>query len=132
MLQTGCSQGRLPLSLECQSVISRLQQRHRETGRVTERHRSGRPLATSHADGCFNVNSGLRNQMMSANQLQARLREVRGVPDHTTRHRLHLLAWAREHLRWMRNQWLRGTLRIHFLITYIRNQMRIRSDCRLL
>uniref|UniRef100_A0A673MB21 Transposase Tc1-like domain-containing protein n=1 Tax=Sinocyclocheilus rhinocerous TaxID=307959 RepID=A0A673MB21_9TELE len=91
-----------------QCVISRLQQRHRETGRVTERHRSGRPWATSHADDCFIVNNALRNRMMNATQLQAHLREVRGtrVPDHTARHRRHRLAWAKEHLRWTRNQWM--------------------------
>uniref|UniRef100_A0A667Y6R5 Tc1-like transposase DDE domain-containing protein n=1 Tax=Myripristis murdjan TaxID=586833 RepID=A0A667Y6R5_9TELE len=98
-----------------QSVISRLQQRYRETGRVTERHRSGRPLATSHTDDRFIVNSALRNRMMNATQLQARLREVRGtqVSRQTIRnrlhqhglHRCHRLAWAREHLRWMRDQW---------------------------
>ncbi|KAJ8362867.1 hypothetical protein SKAU_G00116980, partial [Synaphobranchus kaupii] len=71
----------------------------------------------------------LRNRMMNATQLQAHLREVRGtqvsrqtirnrlhqrglrarrparVPDHTTRHRRHRLAWAREHLCWTRDQW---------------------------
>ncbi|KAJ8371333.1 hypothetical protein SKAU_G00113610 [Synaphobranchus kaupii] len=56
--------------------ISRLQQRYRETGRVTERHRSGRPLATSHTDDRFIVNSALRNRMMNATQLQAHLRET--------------------------------------------------------
>uniref|UniRef100_A0A667WJH9 Transposase Tc1-like domain-containing protein n=1 Tax=Myripristis murdjan TaxID=586833 RepID=A0A667WJH9_9TELE len=106
-----------------QSVISRLQQRYKETGRVTERHRSGRPLATSHTDDRFIVNSALRNRMMNATQLQARtqvsLQTIRNrlhqhglrarrparVPDHTTRHRCHRLAWAREHLRWTRDQW---------------------------
>uniref|UniRef100_A0A3B3QRZ8 Transposase Tc1-like domain-containing protein n=1 Tax=Paramormyrops kingsleyae TaxID=1676925 RepID=A0A3B3QRZ8_9TELE len=100
-----------------QSVISRLQQGYRATGRVTERHRSGRPLATSHTDDRFIVNSALRNRMMNATQFQAQLREERGtqvsrqtirncshqcclrarrfarVPDHTTRHRRHHL-WA--------------------------------------
>ncbi|KAJ8370082.1 hypothetical protein SKAU_G00101100 [Synaphobranchus kaupii] len=129
-LQTGCSQREVATELRVsQSVISRLQQRYRETGRVTERHRSGRPLATSHTDDRFIVNSALRNRMMNATQLQAHLREVRGtqvsrqtirnrlhqrglrarrparVPDHTTRHRRHRLAWAREHLRWTRDQW---------------------------
>uniref|UniRef100_A0A671VKC8 HTH cro/C1-type domain-containing protein n=1 Tax=Sparus aurata TaxID=8175 RepID=A0A671VKC8_SPAAU len=129
-LQTGCSQTEVATELRVsQSVISRLQQRYRETGRVTERHRSGRPLATSHTDDRFIVNSALRNRMMNADQIQAHLREVRGtqvsrqtirnrlhqcglrarrparVPDHTTRHRRHRLAWAREHLRWTRNQW---------------------------
>ncbi|KAL7840682.1 hypothetical protein AOLI_G00260050 [Acnodon oligacanthus] len=118
-----------PVLRVSQSVISRLQKRYRETGRVTERHRSGRPLATSHTDDCFIVNSALRNQMMNATQLQAHLREVRGtrvsrqtiqnplhqrglragrsarVPDHTSRHVRHCLAWAREHLRWTRDQW---------------------------
>ena len=122
MLQTGRSQTEVATEFRVsQSVISRLQQRHRETGRVTERHRSGRPLATSHADDGYIVNNALRNQMMNATQLQARSREVRGtqvsrqtignrlhqrglrarrparVPDHTTRHRCHRLAWAREH-----------------------------------
>uniref|UniRef100_A0A667X1A1 Tc1-like transposase DDE domain-containing protein n=1 Tax=Myripristis murdjan TaxID=586833 RepID=A0A667X1A1_9TELE len=104
-------------ALVSQSVISRLQQRYRETGRVTERHRSGRPLATSHTDDRFIVNNALRNRMMNGTQLQVRLRKVRGtqhglrarrparVPDHTTRHRCHRLAWAREHLRWTRDQW---------------------------
>uniref|UniRef100_A0A673HIB9 Transposase Tc1-like domain-containing protein n=1 Tax=Sinocyclocheilus rhinocerous TaxID=307959 RepID=A0A673HIB9_9TELE len=95
-----------------QSVISRLQQRHRETGRVTESHRSGRPLATSHAGDRFIVNSALRNRVLNATQLQAHLREVRGirVSCQTIRNRLHQhglhhrLAWAREHLCWMRSQ----------------------------
>uniref|UniRef100_A0A673LUM0 Transposase Tc1-like domain-containing protein n=1 Tax=Sinocyclocheilus rhinocerous TaxID=307959 RepID=A0A673LUM0_9TELE len=99
-----------------QSVISRLQQRNRKTGRVTEMHRSGCPLATSHADDRFIVNSALRNRMMNA-ILQTRLREVRGTrvscqtclrarrptpPGTGVRHRL---AWAREHLCLTRNQW---------------------------
>uniref|UniRef100_A0A667XNA2 Transposase Tc1-like domain-containing protein n=1 Tax=Myripristis murdjan TaxID=586833 RepID=A0A667XNA2_9TELE len=141
MLQTGCSQAEVATELRVsQSVISRLQQRYRETGRVTERHRSGRPLATSHTDDRFIVNSALRNRMMNATQLKARLREVRGtqvscqtirnrlhqhglrarrparVPDHTTRHRCHRLAWAREHLRWTRDQWA-SVLGLHFLQT---------------
>ena len=130
MLQTGRSQMEVATELGVsQSVISRLQQRYRETGRVTERRRSGRPLATSRADDRYIVNAALRNRMMNATQLQARLREVRGtqvsrqtirnrlhqrglharrparVPDHTTRHRHHRLAWAEEHLRWTRDQW---------------------------
>uniref|UniRef100_A0A671RVS7 Transposase Tc1-like domain-containing protein n=1 Tax=Sinocyclocheilus anshuiensis TaxID=1608454 RepID=A0A671RVS7_9TELE len=75
-----------------QSVISRLQQRNRKTGRVTEMHRSGCLLATSHADDRFIVNSALRNRMMKA-ILQARLRE------HGLRAR------RPTHLRLTRNQW---------------------------
>lgn len=44
-----------------------------KTGRVRERHKSGCPLATSHTDDCFIVNSALWNQMMNATQLQAHL-----------------------------------------------------------
>lgn len=51
-----------------ESVISRLQQRHRETGTVT-----------AHADDYFVVNSALRKWMMNATQLQAHLREVRAT-----------------------------------------------------
>uniref|UniRef100_A0A3Q2YAR5 Transposase Tc1-like domain-containing protein n=1 Tax=Hippocampus comes TaxID=109280 RepID=A0A3Q2YAR5_HIPCM len=90
------------------SVISRLQQ-------CTSR----RPLATSNKDDHYIVNNAPRNWMMNATQLKAHLREVRGtqvsrqtirnrlhqVPDHTTRHRHHRLAWAREHFRWTRDQW---------------------------
>ncbi len=63
----GCSQREVATELKVsQSVISRLQQRHRETGRVTERHRSGRLLATSHADDRYIENSALWNWIMNA------------------------------------------------------------------
>uniref|UniRef100_A0A3Q2XRF7 Transposase Tc1-like domain-containing protein n=1 Tax=Hippocampus comes TaxID=109280 RepID=A0A3Q2XRF7_HIPCM len=74
------------------------------TGRVTERCRSGRSLATSHADDRYITNNALRKRMMNDTQLRARLKEggLRAgrptrVPDHTTGHRRHCLAWAREH-----------------------------------
>uniref|UniRef100_A0A672N3I9 Transposase Tc1-like domain-containing protein n=1 Tax=Sinocyclocheilus grahami TaxID=75366 RepID=A0A672N3I9_SINGR len=84
-----------------QSVISRCKRRHRETGRVTERHRSGRPLATSHAEDRCIENSALWNQMMNATQLQAR--EVRGtqVSRQTIRNHLHQHGLRARH----RNQW---------------------------
>ena len=49
-----------PRVSECQSVICRLQQRHRQTGKVTERHRSVTErhrshFVTSHADDCFTL-----------------------------------------------------------------------------
>ncbi|KAM9332854.1 arfaptin-2b isoform 2-T2 [Pholidichthys leucotaenia] len=53
--------------------------RDTETGRVKEGRRSGRPLATSHADDRFIVNSALRNLMMNATQLQAHLRETQCI-----------------------------------------------------
>ncbi len=52
--QMGCFQREAATELKVsQSVISRMQQRHRATGRVTEMHRSERPLATSHVDDRF-------------------------------------------------------------------------------
>uniref|UniRef100_A0A673FQF7 Transposase Tc1-like domain-containing protein n=1 Tax=Sinocyclocheilus rhinocerous TaxID=307959 RepID=A0A673FQF7_9TELE len=105
--------------LECHRVSSAGCNRDTETGRVTERHRSGCPLATSHADDRFIVNSALRNRKINVrgtrvsrqtirnclHQHGLRARRPARVPDHTTRHRRHRLAWAREHLRWTRNQW---------------------------
>lgn len=124
-LQTGCSHMEVATELRVsQSIIVRLQQRYRETGRVTERYTSGRPLATSHADHCFIVNSALWN----GTQLQEHFREVRctqvsrqtirnclhqgglhagwpaRAPDETTSHTRHRLTWAKEHLRWTRDQ----------------------------
>uniref|UniRef100_A0A3B1K3U9 Transposase Tc1-like domain-containing protein n=1 Tax=Astyanax mexicanus TaxID=7994 RepID=A0A3B1K3U9_ASTMX len=123
MLQTGRSQTEVATELRVsQSVISRLQQRHRETGRVTERRRSGRPLATSQADDRYIVNNALRNRMMNAlkchvrnrlHQHGLRARRPARVPDHTTRHRHHRLAWAREHLRWTRDQWSYVVIKLH-------------------
>uniref|UniRef100_A0A671LN17 Transposase Tc1-like domain-containing protein n=1 Tax=Sinocyclocheilus anshuiensis TaxID=1608454 RepID=A0A671LN17_9TELE len=83
------------------------------------RHRSGCPLATSHADDRFIVNSALRNRKINVRGTRVSRQTIRNclpqhclrarrparVPDHTTRHRRHRLAWAREHLRWTRNQW---------------------------
>uniref|UniRef100_A0A8B9R341 Transposase Tc1-like domain-containing protein n=1 Tax=Astyanax mexicanus TaxID=7994 RepID=A0A8B9R341_ASTMX len=114
MLQTGHSHMDVATELRVsQSVISRLQ-RYRKTGRVTERRKSGRPLATSQADDRYIVNNALRNRMMNATQLQGCLREVRGtqVSRKTIRNRLHQHglrarrpARAREHFRWTRDQW---------------------------
>ncbi|KAK7881405.1 hypothetical protein WMY93_029814 [Mugilogobius chulae] len=92
MLLTGHSQTEVATELGVsQSVISRLQQRYRETGRATERRRSGRSLATSCADDRYIVKTALRNRMMNAIQLQARLREVRGtqVSRQTIQNHLH-------------------------------------------
>ena len=85
---------------------------------------------------------------MNATQLQAHLREVRStqvsgqiiqnslyqcglrarlparVPDHTTRHRLYCLAWVREYLHWMRDQWA------SVLFSDESGLMLSRNDCR--
>ncbi|MEQ2289646.1 hypothetical protein AMECASPLE_035336 [Ameca splendens] len=58
-LQTGCSQMEVATECRLSQSVSRLQQRYSETGRVTERHRSRRPLVTSHTDERFIENSVL-------------------------------------------------------------------------
>uniref|UniRef100_A0A3Q2YB55 Transposase Tc1-like domain-containing protein n=1 Tax=Hippocampus comes TaxID=109280 RepID=A0A3Q2YB55_HIPCM len=93
-----------------QSVISRLQERYKETGRVTESCRSGHPLSTFHADDRYIVYKALRNRMMNVRGTQVSRQTIRNrfhqLPDHTTGHWCHCLAWAREHLRWMKDQWV--------------------------
>ncbi|XP_073399238.1 cytochrome P450 2K1-like isoform X1 [Dendrobates tinctorius] len=58
------------------SVFKRLQKRHRETGRVTEMQKSGRPLTTSHSDDRLFVNNAFRNWMINATKLQAHFMEL--------------------------------------------------------
>lgn len=68
------------------------------TSPTPKRHRSGRPLATSHTDGCFIVNAVPAepdDECRSAgNRLHQRglpARRPARVPDRTTRHRRHRL-----------------------------------------
>lgn len=48
-----------------------LHQRHRETERIIESHKGGRPLVISHADIHFIVNSAMWSWMMNATLLKA-------------------------------------------------------------
>lgn len=91
-LQAGRSQSQVAHELGVsQSVIGRLHKRHQETGTVSERPRSGRPMSTSGADDRFIVDHALKNGSINATQLQARLRKMRGtqVSRQTIRNRLH-------------------------------------------
>ena len=56
-----------------QSVISRLWSRYRATHSVNDRRRSGRPRATTHAQDRFIRTLALRNRVITANQIRARL-----------------------------------------------------------
>uniref|UniRef100_A0A3Q3XEU1 Transposase Tc1-like domain-containing protein n=1 Tax=Mola mola TaxID=94237 RepID=A0A3Q3XEU1_MOLML len=89
-------------------LFVRLQQSHRETGRVTGRLKSGRHLARlGGVRGTRVSRQTIRNRL---HQLGLPARRPARVPDHTTghrRHRLIVLHGAREHLRWTRNQWVR-------------------------
>uniref|UniRef100_A0A3B5A9Y7 Transposase Tc1-like domain-containing protein n=1 Tax=Stegastes partitus TaxID=144197 RepID=A0A3B5A9Y7_9TELE len=92
-----------------QSVIGRLASRHRTTGTVRDRPRSGAPRPT------YFRTYALRHRYASATELQARLRDVRGtrVCRQTIRNRLHHfglnarrpLQWAQDHVIWTMQQW---------------------------
>ncbi|KAL0202751.1 hypothetical protein M9458_000769 [Cirrhinus mrigala] len=112
-----------------QSVISRLASRHRTTGRVHDRPRSGAPRVTDCNDDQYLRTYALRHRYVTATQLQARLRDVRGtrVSRQTIRNRLHCfglnarrplqvtpltpkhprerLQWAQDHVTWTMQQW---------------------------
>ncbi|RXN29207.1 Transposable element Tcb1 [Labeo rohita] len=112
-----------------QSVISRLASRHRTTGRVHDRPRSGAPRVTDRNDDQYLRTYALRHRYATATQLQARLRDVRGtrvsrqtirnrlhrfglnarrplqVTPLTPRHRRERLQWAQDHVTWTMQQW---------------------------
>uniref|UniRef100_A0A3P8UA40 Transposase Tc1-like domain-containing protein n=1 Tax=Amphiprion percula TaxID=161767 RepID=A0A3P8UA40_AMPPE len=60
-------------------VISRLAARHRTTGSVCDRPRSGAPRVMDHNDDQYLGTYALRHCYATATQLQACLREVRGT-----------------------------------------------------
>ena len=74
-----------------QSVISRLASRQRTTGRVRDRPRSGAPWVTDHNGDQYLRTYALRHCYVTATQLQAQLRDVRGtrVSRQTIRNRFH-------------------------------------------
>ncbi|RXN05943.1 Transposable element Tcb1 [Labeo rohita] len=112
-----------------QSVISRLASRHRTTGRVHDRPRSGAPRVTDRNDDQYLRTYALRHRYATATELQARLRDVRGtrvsrqtirnrlhrfglnarrplqVTPLTPRHRRERLQWAQDHVTWTMQQW---------------------------
>uniref|UniRef100_A0A3B4Z752 Transposase Tc1-like domain-containing protein n=1 Tax=Stegastes partitus TaxID=144197 RepID=A0A3B4Z752_9TELE len=112
-----------------QSVISTLASRHRTTGTVRDRLRSGAPRVTDRNDDQYLRTYALRHRYASATELQARLRDVRGtrvsrqtisnrlhrfglnarrllqVTPLTPRHRRERLQWAQDHVTWTMQQW---------------------------
>lgn len=132
MLEAGLSQRRVARMMGVShSVISRANQRHRETGLYSERPRSGRPVSTTPRDDRYLTNLTLRNRFHSARRLNNDFAAATGVivSTQTIRNRLHRanmharrpaqcvplthahrrirLNWAREHVRWTRQQWRR-------------------------
>uniref|UniRef100_A0A3Q1C4Q4 Tc1-like transposase DDE domain-containing protein n=1 Tax=Amphiprion ocellaris TaxID=80972 RepID=A0A3Q1C4Q4_AMPOC len=112
-----------------QSVISRFAARHKTTGSVCDRPRSGAPRVMDRNDDQYLRTYALTHCYATATQLQACLREVRGtrVSRQTIRNRLHCfglnarqplqmtpltprhrrdrLQWAQEHVTWTMQQW---------------------------
>uniref|UniRef100_A0A3B5A2U8 Tc1-like transposase DDE domain-containing protein n=1 Tax=Stegastes partitus TaxID=144197 RepID=A0A3B5A2U8_9TELE len=112
-----------------QSVISRLASRHRTTGTVCDRPRSGAPRVTDRNDDQYLRTYALRHRYASATELQAHLRDVSGTrvsrqtirnPLHrfglnarrplqvtplTPRHHRERLQWAQDHVIWTMQQW---------------------------
>uniref|UniRef100_A0A3Q1CLE5 Transposase Tc1-like domain-containing protein n=1 Tax=Amphiprion ocellaris TaxID=80972 RepID=A0A3Q1CLE5_AMPOC len=105
--------------------------RHRTTGSVCDRPRSGAPRVMECNDDRYLRTYALRHRYATATQLQACLREVRGtrvsrqtirnrlhrfglnsrrplqVTPLTPRHRCDLLQWAQEHVTWaMQHDWI--------------------------
>lgn len=92
MLQVGTTQTVVARTMNVsQSVISRLWSRYRATHSVNDRRRSGRPRATTHAQDRFIRTLALRNRVITANQIRARLQADTGVrvSAQTIRNRLH-------------------------------------------
>uniref|UniRef100_A0A3Q1BD95 Transposase Tc1-like domain-containing protein n=1 Tax=Amphiprion ocellaris TaxID=80972 RepID=A0A3Q1BD95_AMPOC len=107
-LQIGRSQSDVARELGVsQSVISRLAARHRTTGSVGDRPRSGAPRVMDCNDDQYLRTYALRHRYATATQLQACLREVRGtrVTPLTPRHRCDRLQWAQDHVTWTMQQW---------------------------
>uniref|UniRef100_A0A3P8TVQ8 Transposase Tc1-like domain-containing protein n=1 Tax=Amphiprion percula TaxID=161767 RepID=A0A3P8TVQ8_AMPPE len=87
--------------------------RHRTTGSVGDRPRSGAPQVMDRNDDQYLRTYALRHRYATATQLQACLPEVRGtrvsrqtiqrplqVTPLTPRHRCDRLQWAQEHVTW--------------------------------
>lgn len=130
MLQVGTRQVVVARAMNVsQSVISRLWSRHRATGSVQDRPRSGRPRATTQAQDRFIRTIALRNRLVTANQIRSQLQRDTGlvVSGQTIRNRLHRfhlharrprvipclrdrhirarLQWCRHHQRWDNRRW---------------------------
>jgi transposase len=89
MLEAGASQlmvaGRFGCSVR---TVQELQRRHRETGAVIDRPRSGRPCITSERDDRYIRLSHPRDHRLTAVQTARHLQAVRRIHPQTVRNRL--------------------------------------------
>uniref|UniRef100_A0A3B3QA75 Tc1-like transposase DDE domain-containing protein n=1 Tax=Paramormyrops kingsleyae TaxID=1676925 RepID=A0A3B3QA75_9TELE len=118
-----------------QSVISRLASRHRTTGRVHDRPRSGAQRVTDRNYDQYLRTYALRHRHATATQLQAHLRDARStrVSRQTIRNRLHRfglndrrLTFAQDHVTWTMQQWSTVLFTDECRVTLHRNDCRQR------
>ena len=111
------------------SVISRLKQRYRATGRVKERRRSGRPRSTDVRTDRYIVRQAVTSRTNTAKRIKSLLRVTTNVhisvntvrrrlraaglasrvparhPRLTPAHKAARQAWSARHSRWTRREW---------------------------
>ena len=132
-LQAGQSSRRVAMAFNTsRQSIDRIKQRYAASGDVKDLPRSGRPRATNRAEDRLITNTTLRNRFTNAPTTTRRIRQQRGaggipVSVQTIRNRLHTaglksrvpakkpclsqrhraarLQFARNHVRWNRQQW---------------------------
>uniref|UniRef100_A0A3B3QX33 Tc1-like transposase DDE domain-containing protein n=1 Tax=Paramormyrops kingsleyae TaxID=1676925 RepID=A0A3B3QX33_9TELE len=121
-----------------QSVISRLASRHRTTGRVQDRPRSGAPRVTDRNDDQYLRTYALRHHArgtrVSKQTIRNRLhhfglnarRPLQVTPLILLRHRRERLQWAQDHVTWTMQQWTTVLFTDECRVTLHRNDCRQR------
>uniref|UniRef100_A0A3Q1D008 Transposase Tc1-like domain-containing protein n=1 Tax=Amphiprion ocellaris TaxID=80972 RepID=A0A3Q1D008_AMPOC len=106
-------------------VISRLAARHRTTGSVCDRPRSGAPRVMDRNDDQYLRTYALRHRYATATQVSRQTirnrlhrfglnaRRPLQVTPLTPRHRRDRLQWAQEHVTWTMQQWSTVLSRVH-------------------
>ena len=130
MLQEGMRTADVARAMNCNvRTVRRLGQGYRETGRTTDRPRSGRPRVTTSAQDRYirtshlrdryrmatttaQVTPGMHNPSISAQTVHNRLREARLKAYRpivrqvlTRHHRQQRCLWPQTHRRWTRQDW---------------------------
>ena len=154
-LQAGQSSRRVVMAFNTSlQSIDRIRQRYAASGDVNDLPRSGRPRTTNRAEDRLITNTTLRNRFTNAQTTTRRIRQQRGaggipVSVQTTRNRLHAaglksrvpakkpslsqrhraarLQFARNHVRWNRQQWRTVTFsdETRFCLRHIDERLRV-------
>ena len=151
-LQAGQSSRRVAMAFNTsRQSIDRIRQRYAASGDVKNLRRSGRPRATNRAEDRLITNTTLRNRFTNAPTTIRQQRGAGGIPVsvQTIRNRLHAaglksrvpakkpylsqrqraarLQFARNHVRWNRQQWRTVTFsgESRFCLRHIDGQLRV-------